>query len=83
MAYKVAKGIDDVLGDEGFSNQFRDLVAIGLVGDMMSVLNFENRYLISQGLQNVNNVGLSRILKGAKINTYRYNTKILGIVLRH
>lgn len=78
MAYKVAKGIDDVLGDEGFSNQFRDLVAIGLVGDMMSVLNFENRYLISQGLQNVNNVGLSRILKGAKINTYRYNTKDIG-----
>ena len=78
MAYKVAKGIDDVLDDDGFSNQFRDLVAIGLVGDMMSVLNFENRYLISQGLQNVNNVGLSRILKGAKINTYRYNTKDIG-----
>ena len=44
----------------------------------MSVLNFENRYLISQGLQNVNNIGLSRILKGAKINTYRYNTKDIG-----
>lgn len=78
MSYKVAKGIDAILEEDGFSNQYRDLVAIGLVGDMMNILNFENRYLISQGLQNVKNIGLTRILKGAKINTYRYNTKDIG-----
>lgn len=78
MAYKACKAIDVEIGEDGFSNQYRDLMAVGMVGDMMDMTNLENRFLISQGLQNVTNVGLSRILKGAKVNTYRYNTTDIG-----
>lgn len=81
VVYKVCKGIDDYVDDEGYSNQFLDLVAVGLVGDMMDVMNMENRYLIMQGLMNVNNVGLTRILKGANINTWKYNTKDIGFTI--
>ena len=81
VVYKVCKGIDDYIDDQGYSNQFLDLVAIGLVGDMMDVMNMENRYLIMQGLTNVNNIGLTRILKGANINTWKYNTKDIGFTI--
>lgn len=78
MTYKACKGIDEILGQYDFSNQYRDLMAVGMVGDMMDMTNYENRFLIAQGLQNVKNIGLTRILKGAKVNTYRYNTKDIG-----
>lgn len=78
VVYKVCQSLDVLNGDEGLSDEFLDLVAIGLVGDMMDVSELENRYLITQGLQNVKNIGLSRILKGAKVNTYRYNAKDIG-----
>lgn len=78
MAYKASKGIDEMTDDEDNSNKYRDLMAVGMVGDMMSMKEMENRYLISQGLQNVANVGLTRILKGANVNMYTYNTKDIG-----
>lgn len=80
LAYKFIRGLDETLdlNIEYQSSYFLDLVAVGMIGDMMRVDVYENRYLISQGLQNVNNVGLLRILKGAKVNLYTYNTKDIG-----
>lgn len=78
VVYKVCCAIDNQLNDNGFSLQYLDLVAVGLVGDMMDVRQLENRYYIAQGLQNVNNIGLNRILKGAKVNMYKYNSTDIG-----
>lgn len=79
VVYKVSKGIDLLTYDnDGHSDMYLDLVAVGLVGDMMSVMEIENRYLINYGLKNVNNIGLQRILKGAGVNIYKYNSKDIG-----
>lgn len=77
VVYKFCKAVDDLIGDD-VSDKYLDLVAVGLIGDMMNVLDLENRYYISKGLQDVHNVGLSRILKGAKVNLYKYNSKDIG-----
>lgn len=49
-------------------NHYHDLVAVGMIADMMSVVDNENRYLMVNGLRNFNNIGLRRIIKGAKGN---------------
>lgn len=77
VVYKFCKAIDDIIDDD-VSDKYLDLVAVGLVGDMMNVVNLENRYYITRGLQEVNNIGLNRILKGAKVNMYKYNSKDIG-----
>ena len=77
VVYKFCKAVDDLIGDD-VSDKYLDLVAVGLIGDMMNVLDLENRYYISKGLQDVQNIGLSRILKGAKVNLYKYNSKDIG-----
>ena len=41
----------DKLWNNDFANQYLDLVALGLTGDMMSLRSFETRYLISKGLE--------------------------------
>lgn len=81
VVYKICQGLDDLEGKEGYSDMYLDLVAVGMVGDMMSVLELENRYLISQGLQNVHNIGLTRILKSGKINLYKYCSKDIGFTV--
>lgn len=77
VVYKFCKAIDKII-DEDVSDKYLDLVAVGLVGDMMNVTELENRYYITRGLQEVNNIGLIRILKGAKVNMYKYNSKDIG-----
>jgi single-stranded-DNA-specific exonuclease len=58
--------------------QYIDLVAVGMYADVMRVDVLENRYLIMQGLRNMKNVGLVRILKGAKVDTFRMNSSAIG-----
>ena len=58
--------------------QYLDLVATGMVADMMSVREPENRYYIIQGLRNINNPGLFRILKGGNCNVKDPSTTDVG-----
>jgi single-stranded-DNA-specific exonuclease len=67
MVYKVCQVLDDYFDIE-LADNFLDLTAIGLVGDMMNVKNMENRYLIYNGINNINNLGVQEILKQSNIN---------------
>ena len=58
--------------------QYIDLVAVGMYADVMRIDILENRYLIMQGLRNIKNVGLIRILKGAKADFFRLNGDSIG-----
>ncbi|MDY6058413.1 MAG: DHH family phosphoesterase [Candidatus Onthovivens sp.] len=40
----------DMYLNKNIANDFLDLVALGLIGDMMSLKSFETKYLINQGL---------------------------------
>lgn len=44
----------DMLLEKNIANDFIDLVALGCCGDMMSLLSFETRYLISKGFKKEN-----------------------------
>ena len=54
MVYKFCSYLDSLLNVD-YANQFLDLVALGLVADMMDMRDFETRHLITLGLQNIRN----------------------------
>ena len=54
MVYKFCSYIDS-LQDTAYANDFLDLVATGLIADMMDLRDFETRFLISEGLKNIKN----------------------------
>ena len=49
MVYKFCSYIDQIMG-ENIADEFLDLVALGLIGDMMDLRDFETKELIERGL---------------------------------
>lgn len=45
----------DKLYNESYANELIDLAALGIVSDMMNVLELENRYIIHTGFNNIKN----------------------------
>lgn len=45
----------DSINNTSYANDFIDLAALGIVSDMMSVLELENRYIIKEGFSHINN----------------------------
>ena len=54
MVYKFCSYIDSLLGYQ-YADQFLDLVALGLVADMMDLRDFETRHLVTRGLEQIRN----------------------------
>ena len=54
MGYKFCSYIDELLNVD-YADQFLDLVALGMVADMMDLRDFETRHLITRGLQSIRN----------------------------
>ena len=54
MVWQFCRFIDSKL-KTNYANDYLDLVALGLCGDMMSLRSFETRYLITEGFK-INNI---------------------------
>ena len=54
MVYKFCSFIDELLNVD-YADQFLDLVALGMVADMMDLRDYETRHLITRGLENIRN----------------------------
>lgn len=54
IVYKLCQYIDTLFGDN-LADNFLDIVAIGLVGDMMDLRDFETHYLVQEGLKKLSN----------------------------
>jgi single-stranded-DNA-specific exonuclease len=67
MTYRVCQVLDDYLGVD-LADDFIDLATIGLISDMMSVKEPENRHIIYHGLANIKNIGLFQLLKLSKVD---------------
>lgn len=67
LIYKLFQILDEKLNVK-YGDDYLDLCSIGLYGDMMPVNILENRYLIMQGMKNINNPGIKAILKENKID---------------
>jgi len=77
VVFKVMQVMEDTL-DQVDPFDYIDLVAVGMYADIMKVNVPENRYLILQGLRNVKTMGLTRILKGAKIDNWNLDCNAIG-----
>lgn len=56
VVYKMCQFIDSLLPDnQKKADDFLDLVAVGLVGDMMDLRDFETHYLVQTGLSQLQN----------------------------
>ena len=68
VVWKFCKYIDlQELND--YADNYVDLCATGLVADMMDVTNLENRYIISKGLEKINNLALKKIIGSFDFNS--------------
>ena len=54
MVYKFCSFIDQIM-DYDCANDYLDLVAVGIVADMMDLKDFETKHLIKKGLDNIRN----------------------------
>ena len=54
MVYKFCSYMDELLNVD-YANDYLDLVALGMVADMMDLRDFETRHLITRGLENIRN----------------------------
>lgn len=54
MVYKFCQRIDQWMGCD-HANLFLDLVALGMVADMMDLRDYETRHLVDRGLKNIRN----------------------------
>jgi len=61
IVYKFCCRIDEVKNTH-YTERFLDLVAVGLVGDMVSLRDFETKHFVQQGIRKINNPFLKCIL---------------------
>lgn len=54
VVYQFCRFIDEKLG-QNWADDYLDLAALGIIGDMGSVIELENRYIIKQGLKQIKN----------------------------
>lgn len=54
VTWQFCRFMDSVSG-MNYADDFIDLAALGIVSDMMSVLELENRYIIQEGFSHINN----------------------------
>ena len=54
VTWQFCRFLDELNGDN-YANELIDLAALGIVSDMMNVLQLENRYIIYNGFSNVKN----------------------------
>lgn len=73
VVYQFCRYLDSLLNNN-FADDYIDLAALGVIGDMGSMLTLENRYLAVKGLSNIKNFLFKSILDkqeystGGKIN---------------
>lgn len=70
MVYKFCSYLDDIMGVD-YADDFLDLVALGLVGDMMDLRDFETRHLVVRGLKNIRNPYLKGEIKAQDFSISR------------
>jgi single-stranded-DNA-specific exonuclease len=87
VVFKTLQVVEEVLqhgfGMGGNADPFDyiDLVAVGMYGDVMRVDVPENRYLIMEGMRNMKNPGLVRILKSGKADLFKINCASIAFTI--
>ncbi len=83
VALKLLQALYQGIGKESQLEELLDLVALGTVADVAPLLG-ENRYLVKQGLQLINNaprLGLKEIITGAGLETGNLDAETISWVI--
>ena len=83
VVYKIV-GLIERMFDDGLieAEKYIDLAGVGVYADMMPMDEPENRYIVSQALLNIHNMGLERILKSAKgVNLNNLSGDTIGFTI--
>ena len=75
VVYKFCCCLDDLLNDD-YSNKLIDFAAVALIGDMMLLTDLETRYILEQGLNNIQNIGIESFIEK---QSYSMNNQITPI----
>ena len=62
VVYKFLQVMDSILEIKN-SEKFIDMAAVSIVGDMMDLRDYENRYIVRKGLNNIKNIGLVQLVE--------------------
>lgn len=68
IVYRFLQALDDYFWVE-YADNYLDLCAVGLIGDMMDIKSFETRYLINEGISNIHNNFLLALSKAQEFST--------------
>lgn len=68
VVWKALKYFDSMKGTD-YADEITDLAACGLVGDMVAMNVMENRYIVNEGIQNINNPAIKKM-----IGSYEFNS---------
>jgi len=85
MVYKFLQGLDDKI-EESAADDYLDLIAVGMVGDMADTTNPEIQSLIRRGLSNVTNPMFESIIEKqsfsikGKINQMTFSFNIIPLI---
>lgn len=80
VAFKLVQALYQYLGKDDDMARFLDLVALGTVADMVSLLG-ENRYLVKQGLETIHNTkrpGLIELARCAGVPTTAIDAAVIS-----
>lgn len=73
VVFKVCQCMDELMGIS-MANSFLDLAAVGIIGDMMELIDLETRYIVNYGLSHINNAGLRAIINKLEYSIGDINT---------
>ena len=62
VVYQFCRYLDEKCG-QSFADKYMDLAAWGIIGDMGSMLELENRYIVREGLKHINNKLLEALME--------------------
>jgi single-stranded-DNA-specific exonuclease len=62
LAWKLCKVLDDIFNTY-LADEYIDIAGIGMLGDMMDMSVLENRYIVSEAINNIKNPGLIALFK--------------------
>ena len=67
VVYKFCKYFDMKYGYD-YADEFLDLAAVGIIGDVMELNDIETRYIVKNGLSEIKNFGLNRFIMSQSFN---------------
>lgn len=79
VMFKFCQAYDDAF-DYDYAMRYLDLTAFGLVADMMDVREQENRYIIQEGLKNINNSFLQGLIQRQEFSLGQNSLNSIGIM---